>query len=77
MDSWWVSGDYTTKDVGEMIKEIREGYLKLSQEHLAENIGVKLVTLQSSENGKGAHGDNVLRRTCKKYNLKSSITIKT
>jgi len=77
MKNWWVSGEYTAADIGEIIKEIREDYLKLSQEHLADNIGVKLVTLQSSDNGKGAHGDNVLRRTCKKYNLESSITIKT
>ena len=77
MRNWWVSGDYTAKDVGEIIKAIREYYLKLSHEHLAENIGVKLVTLKSSENGKGAHGDNVLRRICKKYNLESSVSIKT
>jgi len=74
---WWISGDYTAEDCGEIIKEIREERLKFSQEDLAEAIGVKLVTLKSSENGKGTHASNVLRRICEKYNFKAEITIKT
>lgn len=63
--------------MGEIIKGIREEYLKISQEHLAENIGVKLITLKTSEEGKGVQGINVLRRICEVYKLNSELTIKT
>ena len=77
MKNWWISGEYTAEDCGEIIKSIREERLKFTQEELAESIGVKLITLKSSENGKGTHSSNVLRRICAKYNFKSEITIKT
>lgn len=74
--NWWVKGEFTTEDLGEIIKATREDYLDLSQEHCAENIGVNLKTLQQAEKGKGNHVGNVLRRMCETYDLKTSIIIK-
>lgn len=76
MSNWWINGDVSQEDMGAIIKGIREDHLKMDQQSLADKIGVKLGTLQSSERGKGNHIDNVLRRICDEYNLKSEITIK-
>jgi DNA-binding XRE family transcriptional regulator len=75
-NEWWVEGEYKAEDLGEIIKAVREDYLELNQENCAENIGVKLSTLQQAEKGKGNHVSNVLSRLCDTYKLKTSVIIK-
>lgn len=74
--SFWIEGSLTSEDLGEIIKGIREDYLGITQEELADSIDVKLQALISSENGKGAHIGNVLSRVCEKYKLETKVTIK-
>lgn len=73
---WWIEGAYTNEDLGAIIKNIREDYLKVNQEGLAREINVKLTTLQSCESGKGNHIGSVLSRICEKYELKTVLQIK-
>jgi ribosome-binding protein aMBF1 (putative translation factor) len=73
---WWVKGEHTAKDMGGIIKAIREDHLAMTQEQLAEAIDMKLNTFKSCENGKGNHVSNALRRICEKYELKTVLQVK-
>ncbi len=75
-NEWWIEGELSSEDMGEMVKSIREDHLQISQEAVCEKISVKLDTLQKSETGKGAHVGNVLSRICKAYGLKTVLQIK-
>ena len=70
----YVEGDFNSEDVGAIIVEIRD-WLGINQEGLATAVGVKLATLQEVEEGRTAHGYNILSKVCAKYNLKARVKI--
>ncbi len=73
-DKKYVEGDMSPEDVGLIIKEIRE-WLGINQEGLANAVGVKSATLQEVEEGRTAHGYNILSKVTRKYDLKCRIKI--
>jgi DNA-binding XRE family transcriptional regulator len=74
--SFWVQGNLTNEDAGEMIKIIRTTYLKINQDSLANKIGVKTSLIQMAENGRGAHVLTTLVKIIETFNLESEVTIK-
>ena len=73
-DKKYVSGDISAQDIGAMVAEARS-WVKLSQEGLAEHIGVSETLVKNVENGKTSHGLSVLRKTCAAFDLKTSLRV--
>ena len=74
MSKKYVEGNLNSEDVGLVIKEIRD-WIGINQEGLANAVGVKLVTLQEVEEGRTAHGYNILSKVTAKYSLKARVKI--
>jgi DNA-binding XRE family transcriptional regulator len=70
----YVEGDFNSEDVGGIIIEIRD-WLGINQEGLAAAVGVKLTTLQEVEEGRTAHGYNILSKVAAKYDLDCVIKV--
>lgn len=70
----FVAADYSTEDVGQIIKHVREDWLELSQDDLAKELGVKASTIDSAEKG-NHNGPSLLSKIVAKYELKSEIKI--
>ena len=59
--------DFNSEDIGEIITMIRVQVLKMHSAPLAKSIGIQESVLLSSEDGRGPHGINVLKKIAEKY----------
>jgi len=76
MSEFWIEGELTPADGGEIIKGIRE-HLKMTQKELAEELNIAESTLKTCENGRGSHIFAVMHKICDKHELKTSVKIET
>jgi DNA-binding XRE family transcriptional regulator len=74
-DKQYVKGDMTAEDIGGIIAMTRD-WVGITQEGMANEIGVKADTLKAVEKGKTSHGYNMLRKVCDKFDLECEITVK-
>lgn len=72
-----LEGDFNGKDIGEIVRQLRAGHLKLTHEELADLIEVSVKHIQRAEKGNPPLASSVLKKICAQADLKLSIIVKT
>ncbi len=72
---FWTQGDLNNKDMGSMIKLIREDHLKLTQEELAEKMQTSVKNIKMTESGGGIMAPKILKTIGELYNLEVSVKV--
>ena len=72
---FWTEGNLNNKDLGSMIKIIREDHLEMTQEELAEKMQTSVKNIKMTESGGGIMGPKILKTIGELYNLEVSVRV--
>jgi len=70
-----LEGDLDYKDMGEIVRQIRAGHLKITHEELADLIETPVKHIERAEQGNVALAPSVLKKICAQAGLKLSIRV--
>ena len=72
---YWIEGDFSQEDIGDIIKDIRVSFLNKRIPSMSEEIKVDEAVLRDAEKGKSNSSPAILKKICDVYGLKTTIKI--
>lgn len=72
---YWIEGDFSQEDIGEIIKDIRVSFLNKRIPNVSKEIEIDEAVLRDAEKGKSNSSPAILKKICDVYGLKTTIKI--